>query len=394
MGKRTPEQKKILFEKIEKELNEKKGITGNSTATVNWIIDLLKSCVATSTPKIRQNTKDIDPIKQTNRLGHRFSELALNTNFSYNKENHYMQYAYQFAVPVSAVIDEWMSEESKLVIVCRVYDSKKDLLDDPKHKGSISSKHHIEFSSNEEESGKSVAQIYIIICFAPRTKYYMGGYSFEYIENFIPQIQHEINHIHKTTIRWTETDTKLYQYIIDVINDDSNTISPLTKTFAQLLYRYAVDTEREAFTEQFYKEYMQEFNKIVPWMFDRQEKMSYLKSISYQNKTDLIDKTSVIKDLNTLREWLNKNESKLIFPHVAKEICNYLKGPIIYFLELQDSFNKSEIEIVKDSIPVIRKMMNLFYKRCERTTHVSERYYDRGEYPLCEQIEYLKGMIY
>ena len=145
-----------LNEGLKNILNEKKGVTGNTAATTDCIVELISDCIAESEPYINKNNTDYPG---TNRPSYiKYRNYRTYEERRVDEERNCIDFIYLFNLPETAIISDWMDDRTEIVIDCRYYLSAEDLFSDPNHGGAI-------FSSYKIENKKSVGKLYVIICF-------------------------------------------------------------------------------------------------------------------------------------------------------------------------------------------------------------------------------------
>lgn len=393
----------ILFENIANILNERKGVTKNSAATVDYILELLNDCIYESMP-LRNFKGDYQqfsyPLKE--RIPDiKYRDFRKSEHRLVNNEKNYIEYQYVFEFPESATMTEWMDSDSELEIHCRYYLTAEDLFED-KYFGNI-------FSTHDMKNNKSVGRIVIAVSYtspilirqyyknnkiSKRIEYYYSvKRGFTKLRELAPYIQHEINHIHKTSIRWTDVDEEMNNQIMYQMNNPSS--SNLVKTIGEFLYRYCIPTEREAYTEQFYKEYVNIFKKYNSFSsnrINRQQLVSDMKNETKQKRIEYASKTETIQIYTALSGWLNKNEIYLYEKRYASEIFYSYEEPARHFLKINEDITDS-VNFCKEMIQKIKDKMLSFYDRCIKSTYASDDYPSR-EAPLREWIEEYRKIQY
>ena len=374
-----------LNEGLKNILNEKKGVTGNTAATVDCIIELISDCIAESDPYINKNNTDYPVTTRPSFIKYRnyrtYEERRV------DNERNSIDFIYVFNLPETAIISEWMDDRTEIVIDCRYYLSAEDLLSDPNHGGAI-------FSSYKIENGKSVGKLYIIICFTSivSMKQYCNQHNIQNISYLFcakegirtvselkPYIQHELNHMHKLTGGWTKKDGEMNALIMQAMQ---NSPEAYIKVIGEFIYRYCIPTELQAYTEQFYKEYVGQFKDRFPV---RKEMLQSMASANLSDRKKYAYQTKTMKTYKLLYDWLETNERYLYMPEYANTIYNTFKEPACHFLPIKDSITDPVI-FCKTLVYHIKKKMQQFYDRCMKTTFIPEDTVN-DKMSLREQIE-------
>lgn len=400
-----------LNEDLQTVLNEKLGITGNTSATVDYIIRIFEDCLASADPY----KKDINDILYTTFPQTKYLKLCSYKDIVDLPNKKGFVFKFIFNLPASSTMLDWLSADSIVIINIYWYVNPDKWIEDKKPKGDMFSTYRV-LSSGKTEGVLNIDAVLINptavqlwnkkllaqqkntrdknSVFKPFDALYISGYSINELNDLKPLIQHELNHIHKTKNVHISKD--LNDKLMKLINIDKNKYNAFTeetltniKMVANCIYRYGINTEREAFTEQFYKEWMQLFSDNVNMTLYRVKRSTY-KQKHAQLLNSFFDKTKTIQDFNTLKTSLYTQEKNIlkdaeIFHSLFKEIaCKFLKIP--------NKSYKPEM-FVKIMIDKIKKCMKIFYDRCERATHVCENY-PNMEAPLNEWIEEIRTYIY
>ena len=358
-------------------LNEKKGVTSNSTKTVDYIRFLVLECIKASNPHASR------PIN----LSLNYQPFVEAVNARYDEKKDCIVFDYEFSFPKTATMS-WMSSVSKLYITCKRYSSEKTMLKDSAYRGSIQS-----YALPDKTNNKTIIQLKIDVCFAPypSKNFYVGGYVFtdnDYTE-LTAAIQHEINHLNKRdTFIETEDYKKNYTKLLNILTTNRNTDKNIRYSIiciAELIYRYCVKTEREAFTEQFYKEWSAVFSSKGGFGLDiLKKKYNTQVAMSDAEREQLAKQTKVYTEYTLLKKFLDDNYSNLINSDFVEEIHNKFKEIAQYFLKINfKRYGSDYTSWCTDLLDKIKDNMDIFHDRCIRATHLV----DPEEVTIIEKIE-------
>ena len=160
-----------------------------------------------------------------------------------------------------------------------------------------------------------------------------GGYKFSVIDadKIVPVIQHELNHLNKRreTYMHTVEYKEQYKKLMELIQEKN----PAVVAIANIIYRYCIKTEAEAYTEQFYKEWIRIFkdnNPLLLYKLDR-ERGHNLPTEKY---TEYAKQTSTYKTFAMIHNWLTENKDTLISSYadiLYDKFCNIAE----YFLKIR-----------------------------------------------------------
>lgn len=374
-----------LNEELKNILNEKKGVTGNTAATTDCIVELISDCLAESDPYINKNNTSYPDTSRPSFIKYR--NYRTYEERKVNEEKNCIDFIYVFNLPETAIVSQWMDNKTEVIIDCRYYLSAEDLFSDPDHGGAI-------FSSYKIENGKSVGKLYVIICFTSivSMKQYCKQNNIQNISYFFcakeglhavsalkPYIQHELNHMHKLSRGWTKKDEEMNTDIMQAMQDPTEAY---IKVLAEFIYRYCISTEMQAYTEQFYKEYVDLFKDKFAV---RKEMLQTMTSADLDERRKYAYQTRTLKIYKILQGWLEANEKYLYIPEYADKIYNIFKEPACHFLPIKSTITDPVI-FCKTLIYHIKKEMQQFYNRCIKTTFIPTTAADSRP-SLREQIE-------
>lgn len=358
-------------------LNERKGVTSNSTKTVDYIRFLVLECIKASNPYASR------PMN----LSLNYQPFVEAGNARYDKKKDCIVFDYEFSFPRTATMG-WMSSESKLYITCKRYSSENAMLKDPSYHGSIQS-----YALHDKTEHKTIIQLKIDICFAPypSKNFYVGGYVFtdnDYTE-LNAAIQHEINHLNKRdTFVETEDYKKNYTELLSILTSYQNTDKNIRYSIiciAEMIYRYCVKTEREAFTEQFYKEWSAVFSSKGGFGLDiLKKKYNAPVAMSDKEREQLAEQTKIYKEYMLLKNFMDNNYLNLLNSNFVKEIYDVFKEIVQYFLKIKfKRYGTDYASWCTDLFDKIKDNMEIFHDRCMRATHLT----DPDEVTVIEKIE-------
>ena len=375
-----PRRSLTLNEEVQHILNEKKGVSSNTTKTVDYIKFLIKDCVSVS--QYRENIDDFPNLH--------FKSFVSSVNPVRDNKNKCNIYKYRFLFPRTAMTS-WMSEDSGLDIVCKIYDTNTDLIKDPERIGdaySLSKKNNVDNKQN--------IYMYFEICTAYNSNdYFIGDYKVRLFEpnnnDLVSVIQHEMNHVNKRddTYLLSSEYSKSYNTII---NNISNGKTNIIKIIGELLYRYCIPTESEAFTEQFYKQWIAEYKQKYTFTFTRLAKETNRGRVpTDKEREELAEKTKVYQEYLKLQSWLILHKNEIFKYENSKDLYDNYKDSAVYFLKLKYFNHKDNYtEWCEEFIKRIEACLDKFQKRCLRATHIVE-----SEKPLIgELIEEYHERIY
>ena len=352
-----PRRNLALNEEVQHILNEKKGVSSNTTKTVDYLKFLIEDCMNAA-----MNSKTIAgiPSLKSQRLIRSFdAQRDLDANCEI--------FSYRYLFPKTALTD-WLSDYSFVDIICKKYNSEKSLLADPEHNGDV-------FSNCEPNFGKdnkTVVYMKFELSFAVRYNYFfIGGYKipFDQKEGLIPLIQHEMNHVNKRNKSYLQTPDykKYYNMNYKFITKEEN---KNVQNIANLIYRYCIPTEREAYTEQFYKEWINLFKAKYSLAIDYENRKRGV-GVTDSEREEIGKYTKTYREYEILRSWLILYRNELLTQDNSKMLYEKFKDIALYFLKLKYvKFKDNYTEWCRQFLDCIEKNMEQFEKRCIKTTHI------------------------
>ena len=351
----------MVFPKI---LNEKLGVSSNTSRTVDYIKRILTDCmiyISRFTVTDRPFNKVLPHSVQLHK------SLELMNSFTTTADNDSIVCHWQFQFPkTSAAV--WMSDDSILDIYCRIYESE-EAMKNSMHRSKIFS------VSKPAENNKVFACMNFTMHTAYNTDVFIcGGYKFSIIDadKTIPVIQHELNHLNKRRETYIHTAEYKEQYdnLMGLLQA-TNTTNPAVAAIAIIIYRYCVKTEAEAYTEQFYKEWIRIFKDNNPLFFYKLDKERG-RNLPTEKYTEYAKQTSTYKTFAMIYDWLIENKDTLISSYadiLYDKFCNIAE----YFLKIRPGkYSTDKTTWCKEFIRKIEQCMDNFLKRCARTTCIVE----------------------
>ena len=258
-----------------------------------------------------------------------------------------------------------MSDDSILDIYCRIYESE----DDMKNCAETSEVFSV---CKPADNNKVVAYMNFTMDIVYGSDIFIcGGYKFSVIDadKTVPVIQHELNHLNKRreTYMHTVEYKEQYKKLMELMQEKN----PAVVAIANIIYRYCIKTEAEAYTEQFYKEWIRIFKDNNPLLFYKldRERGHNLPTEKY---TEYAKQTSIYKTFAMIHNWLTENKGTLISSYadiLSDKFCNIAE----YFLKIRPGkYGADNVAWCKEFIYRIEQHMNNFLKRCARTTCIVE----------------------
>lgn len=306
-------------------LNETLGVTDNTDAVVQFFKDTSDECLNLASDSPAANS--MFDIAFCNGYEHQ------QTKFSYT-------YIFKFSIPDSNNTLSWLSNDSKIIIICNRYESQKDRLADTVHGGgSLKSAYQI-------KDGQSVAEFifeYSFVKDAVSNGFYISGQWFRDTDMLEYGYQHELNHVHKNK------DIKDSRYIANynAVGGIFRKYGKQTeiKDLAFSIYCYCIEDEANAYIEGFYKQY------------------KVLKDKDWKDTEQWQTSKQCINALKKYQQWYIENFDM---------IYDMFKNINLYYLKLK--YHDNPEQYITDMVDRIIEKIRQFQRKCIRTTCIPESY--------------------
>ena len=322
-----------------KRIDESFGVTFGLSRLVKYIAEMLNVSISNS----------LNP--QYSLLNVKGISLISNKTKQYQDFTEYV-YIYTLAHSDSRITFLDL-EDSRLSVICRIYSSPAT--HNCYDTGAIKSR------ADDSKSGTIIGNVIFEIAMYPQYmlsgdlamhRLFAGGKEFSEPTELIPEIYHELNHLHKEHVtRYDRKYDDMYDRLILLKSDPKRIVSVV----ADCLYRYCCWDEVNAYTEQAFRE--------------------------YQDKHDI--KQTDIWRLADSDESYFRDVFKTDIPKINKVLYDSFHDICRVILNMRDISGKDrERAFVKTMIRKILEKIQEFKKRMARTTNV----------PLYENLTYVNAV--
>lgn len=363
-------------------LNRKNEVSRNTAKIIYYINFLLNDCINVSVPNIVN--LDFPTIH--------FGPFVKKASPVFDSQHSCQVFSYQFDFPKTATAD-WISDDSILKIVCKIYDNEQNMQDDPDGRGSITT-----ISAYDSTTGKQKIDMSFVICTAMSCKfYYIGNYEILTYNSIFSKeiesvIEHEINYANKQDITYSSSDeyVKSYSLLMHIIREyktsRSEEMTETVQIIAECIYRYSNEINLKTYAEYFYEQWTDLFGNSCIYAIENGFKHHgvFDKCISDSRRKEIAEKTEIYRECTVLHDWLESHKDILFQEEISKKLYNLFKDIASFFLKLNYAeYNKKYICWCKEFIYRIETYINSFQKKCMN----SIAFVENTDIPIRDQIE-------